>query len=70
MLNFFDVIIEYISLIFEWITNIINSFLILLGLMYDVFATPIAFSGFLWAPLGACALSITAIAVLKLILGR
>ncbi|MFQ6724600.1 MAG: hypothetical protein ACLRFE_04660 [Clostridia bacterium] len=70
MLNFFETIIEYITLAFEWLSNAVQSLVMLvqtvllaLGVVYPV-------SSYLWAPLGACAIAVVAIAVLKVLIGR
>lgn len=70
MLNFFQMIGEYLSIVWEWFTNLLSSFLTLIVALTEAVTLPNMLGGFLFAPLGACVVSVVALAAIKTIVGR
>ena len=70
MLSFFETIIEYIQIIWEFVINLIKSLISLVTAVLTAVAVPSTAALYVFAPLGACVLATMAVSVLKLIIGR
>lgn len=70
MLNFFQTIIEYIQIIWEFFLNIINSLLTLFTTLLMAATVPVSVAGLMWPPIGTCVLAITGFSIVKMIVGR
>lgn len=70
MLNFFQSIIQYFTLLWDYVTNLLSGLLNLITAVLTALYIPQAAAGYVFAPLGACILSVLAFSVLKLVIGR
>lgn len=70
MLNFFETIIGYLELIWDFFLNLINSILSLITAVAGAVVIPPQLLGLVFGPLGACIISVTGFAVVKIIIGR
>lgn len=70
MLNFFNVIYEYIKIAFQFLHNIATSLLNLVGVVATASSLPVSLVKYVFAPLGASILACVAFGILKLLVGR
>lgn len=70
MLNFFQSIVEYIEVLFTFITNTISSAVQALFVIVEALTLPQILSGYCFPILGSSVIIVSAIAVIKVILGR
>ena len=70
MLNFFDTVIEYIQLVWQFFVNLITGLLNLLTMVIGASMIPQVLVGYVFAPLSAAILALTALGVIKIIVGR
>lgn len=70
MLDFFDWVVETVNLLLDFVWNVIDSITTLLVTIASCVSLPTTLLGYLPGVIGSCFLTITAIAVAKLIAGR
>ena len=70
MLSFFEAIISYIEIVWGFFLNLINSLLSLVTTVVGASVVPQVAAGYMWGPIGACVLSVSAFAVIKMLVGR
>lgn len=70
MLNFFETIIDYIELVWNFFLNLINSLLSLVTAVAGAMIIPQSLPVYVFGPLGACILATSAFAVIKMLVGR
>lgn len=70
MLNFFNTLIEYITIFFELLRNLAKSLLNLFLVVASATTLPQTIVPYVFAPLGASILACIAFGVIKLIVGR
>ena len=70
MLNFFDTIVDYIQLVWQFFLNMITSLLNLFTAVSGAAQLPAIIIGYVFAPLGACMMAVVGFAVVKIIVGR
>ncbi len=70
MLNFFQSIVEYIQVLFTFITNTIASAVQGLFVVVEALTLPQILAGYCFPILGSSVMIVSAIAIIKLILGR
>ena len=70
MLNFFDTVVEYIELVWSYFLNLVTSLLNLLTMVVGATTIPQVLLGYVFAPLGSAMLALTALGVIKIIVGR
>lgn len=70
MFDFFDTIIEYITMAWEFFLNIISSTFELIKAIASAMVLPPTLLMHFGGVLGACILSVAAFSVVKMILGR
>lgn len=70
MLNFFESIISYIELIWEWFLNFIDSLLSLITAVAGAALVPVTVTPYMWGPIGSCILAVSGFAVVKMLVGR
>lgn len=68
-MNFFDSIVSFFSAVWSFITNFIESIIIMLQTVNNVVALPLTLVGMVSPVIGTCILIVAAIGILKLILG-
>ena len=70
MVDFFQAIINYIEIVWNFFVNLITSLINLVTAVLAAVSIPQTVYGFVFAPLGASIMAVMAISVLKLIIGR
>lgn len=70
MFDFFDTVIEYISLAWEFLSNLVTSLITALTLTVTSVGTVSVLAGFMPSIIGSCIVVFFAIAVTKFIVGR
>lgn len=70
MLSFFDTIIEYITLVWQYFVNMITGLLNLLTMVIGASMVPQVLTGYVFAPLSAAIFALVALGVIKIIVGR
>lgn len=70
IMNFFDWVVTTVELLLDFLWNVIDSFTTLLTAIAGAITLPPLLVGFIPGVVGSCLISITAIAVAKLIAGR
>lgn len=70
MLDFFHSIVTYFELLWQFVTNLLSSLLNLIIVVAEAITLPQVLAGYVFPVLGSAILAVSAIAVLKLILGR
>lgn len=70
MLNFFQSIIEYLQLLFNYAWNMISSISTFFSSLLASLVLPQILTGYVFAPLGAAITMVVATATIKLIIGR
>lgn len=70
MLNFFDTVIEFIQLFWQFFVNQITGLLNLLTMVIGASMLPQVLVGYVFAPLSAAIVALTALGVIKIIVGR
>lgn len=70
MFDFFDTLIEYISLIWEWFTGFLSASFDFFSAVHNAVDIPTTLIGYLPSVVGACIGSVVAVAVVKAIFGR
>lgn len=70
MLNFFDTIVEYIELVWQFVVNLVTGLINLLTMVVGASVIPQVLTGYMFAPLSAAILALTALGVIKIIVGR
>ena len=69
-MSFFDTLISYIEIAWNFFLNIINSMFSLLTALLGATIVPPVVVTHMWGPIGACCLAVTGFAVIKMIVGR
>ena len=69
MLSFFDTVIGYFQLVWEFFTNFLNSLIMAFRVILLSIGIPQVISGYLPAFLGSCVILVSGAAIIKLILG-
>lgn len=69
MLNFFDTIVNFFGMIFEFIRNMVMSTITLLQVLSEMVLIPPILRGFVPSFIGVSIVVVTAIGAIKLILG-
>ena len=70
MLDFFSAIWSVVSSLFNWVTNIVSSFIRFLDLMAKGIPTVIYLSGFMHSFITTAVLVVLSLAIVKVIVGR
>lgn len=70
VLDFFDTIINYIEIIWNFFVNLISSIISLVTALLSAMIIPQTVHAWVFGPLGASVLAVMGIAGLKLIIGR
>jgi len=70
MVDFFQAIINYIEIVWNFFVNLITSLINLVTAVLSAVIIPQTVHVWVFAPLGASVLAVMAISVLKLIIGR
>lgn len=70
MLNFFQTIIEYVQLLFNYAWNMISSITTFFSSLLASLVLPQILVGYVFAPLGAAITMVVSIGVIKLVIGR
>lgn len=70
MLEFFDQIIGFIESVFQFLINIVESLILLIAVIPGAIALPLTLAGYLPGIIATAVMSIVAIGVAKLIVGR
>ena len=70
MLNFFQSIVTYLEIVFNFVKNIIGSISQVLVVIVESLTLPQVLAGYCFPILGSSVIIVSAIAILKLITGR
>lgn len=70
MANFFGAIWDFILMIWNVISNIFLSLIMLLNSVQNAMIIPTHLAMYTFAPLAACIIAVGAVAVIKIIIGR
>lgn len=70
MLNFFQSVISYLEIVFNFVKNIIGSLFQVLLVVVEALTLPQVLAGYCFPILGASVIIVASIAILKLIVGR
>lgn len=70
MANFFNTIVDFFEMIWNVISNIFLSLIMLLNAVKNAMIIPHQLALYVCAPLGACMIAVGAVAVIKIIIGR
>lgn len=70
MLGFFDTIVQYIELVWQFFLNLVTGLANLLTMVVGASLIPQVLTGYVFAPLSAAILALTALGVIKIIVGR
>lgn len=68
--NFFSTIIDFFEMIWNVISNIFLSLIMLLNAVQNAIIIPNQLAIYTFAPLSACIIAVGAVAVVKIIIGR
>lgn len=68
-LNFFDSIINFFTMLWDFISNLISGIITLLSVLVNAVVIPPLLVGFVPGIIGSCILAVAAIGVAKLIAG-
>ncbi len=69
MLDFFDSVINFFELIWQFVTNLISGIVTLLNILVQAVLIPPMLTGFVPGFIGSCIIAVAAIGVAKLIAG-
>ena len=70
MLNFFQSVISYLEIVFNFVNNIIGALSQALVVIFESLTLPQVLAGYCFPILGSSVMIVAAIAILKLIIGR
>ncbi len=70
MFDFFDTIIEYISLVFDWFVGFLSASFTFMKAVHNSIDVPTSLIGFMPSVIGSCIGAVVAVAVVKAIFGR
>ena len=70
MSNFFDAIVYYFEIVFNFVKNIIGSINHVFVIIFESLSLPQVLAGYCFPILGSSVIIVSAIAILKLITGR
>lgn len=70
MLDFFQTLISYVELVWGFFLNLISSLLSLITALVGAMIIPQTLYGYMWGPIGAAVLAVTAFSVVKMLIGR
>lgn len=70
MLDFFDTIVEYITLIWDWFSGFLTASVTFMTSVHDAVDVPTTLIGYMPGVIGACIGGVVAVAVVKAIFGR
>lgn len=70
MLDFFGSVMSYIETIWDFFLNLVDSLLTFIETLASAVTLPATISGYLWAPIASCMISMVAFSVVKMIIGR
>lgn len=69
MLDFFEWLVDFFQSIGEFVTNLFNSFVTAIGILSQASSFPLQLVKFVPGIIGSCIIMVTAVAVIKLVLG-
>lgn len=69
-MSFFNVLIDYIEIVWTFFLNFINSISGLVIAIAGASIIPNALYTYMWGPIGSCVLAVTSFGVIKMLLGR
>ncbi len=70
MLNFFQYIADFVSLVFNMVVNFVSNTILLFTTLIEAIVIPQSISAYVFPFLGTSVLIVYAISVVKLIIGR
>ena len=70
MQNFFDAIVYYFEIVFNFVKNIIGSLNHVFVILFESLSLPQVLAGYCFPILGSSVIIVSSIAILKLITGR
>lgn len=70
MLDFFEAVISYIELVWEFFLNMVTSLINLVTAVVGAMILPNALLVYIGGPIGASILAVTSFAVIKILVGR
>lgn len=69
MIAFLETIVNFISTVFQWFVNTLESLFMMIKMLGSVVTFPVLINGLIPSVLGVCVTCVIAVAVIKLIVG-
>lgn len=69
-LGIFSSIIEFFNLLIDWISNLVSGIINFFGMIGSAVSMPVLLSGYCWSYVSTAVMAVSAVAILKLIIGR